>query len=174
MNLAKLAAGAGRLNPDAFDELREKFNFLHEWAVVHLDEDALREAVRNLDARNYAPPVAEEDRPFRPSRAAESSAAETVAMVDAVRDQALALGWAEEDLYPTPCAAWAHPWIARQLACLLRPGDRIGEVAGRFIEIVRASGARQRFYNPAAAQPWVTQLRGGPAPAPGPCARRGA
>ncbi len=52
MNLAKLAAQAGRLGEEEFEELRGKFNAVHEWAMAHFGEDALREAVRNSDARN--------------------------------------------------------------------------------------------------------------------------
>jgi hypothetical protein len=159
MNLARLAAGAGRLNPTEFEELREKFNAMHEWAVVHLDEDALREAVRNLDARNYAPPVAEEDRPFRPSRAAEGSAAEAVAMVDAIRDQALALGWTEESLYGTGISTRALFGKACGLAGLLKATDRIGEVTRQSIEIILSNGVRQRFYNPDVDQPWIRRVR---------------
>jgi hypothetical protein len=155
MNLAKLAAGAGRLNLDAFDELRDKFNAVHEWAAAHFGEDTLREAVRNLDTRGYAPPVAEPDKPVRPERAAETSASDAVAMVDAIRDRALALGWTE-DLLGAAAGSTREPLSRRcTLGHLLRPGDQIGEIAPQFIEIVRASGVRQRFYNPDALQPWI-------------------
>lgn len=155
MNLAKLAAGAGRLNPDAFDELREKFNAVHEWAVAHFGEDTLREAVRNLDARNYAPPVAEPDKPVRPERANDCVAPEAAAMVDAIRDRALALGWTD-DLLGVAAGSTREPLSRRcTLGHLLRPGDQIGEITPQFIEIVVASGVRQRFYNPDALQPWI-------------------
>jgi hypothetical protein len=155
MNLAKLAAGAGRLSQDAFDDLREKFNAVHEWAVARFGEDSLREAVRNLDTRSYAPPVAESDQPVHPVRVAENSAAEAVAMVDAIRDRALALGWTEQSLYGTGGTTRALCAKACGLANLLRANDRIGEVTSQSIEILRASGARQRFYNLLADQPWV-------------------
>jgi len=158
MNLAKLAAGAGRLSPEAFDELREKFNAVHEWAVAHFGEDSLREAVRNLDARGYAPPVAEPDKPVRPARAADCVAPEAAAMVDAIRDRALALGWTE-DLLGDATGSAREPLSRRcALAHLLRPGDQIGEITPQFIEIVTASGVRQRFYNPDVDQPWVQRV----------------
>lgn len=158
MNLAKLAAGAGRLSSEAFDELREKFNAVHEWAVAHFGEDSLREAVRSLDTRNYTRPVAEPDKPVRPARAADLIAAEAAAMVDAIRDRALALGWTE-DLLGAATGSARDPLSRRcALAHLLRPGDQIGEITPRFIEIVTASGVRQRFYNPDVEQPWIRRV----------------
>jgi hypothetical protein len=157
MNLAKLAAGAGRLSPESFDELREKFNAVHEWAVAHFGEDTLREAVRNLDARNYAPPVVEPDKPVRP--AIEHPASDAVAMVDAIRDQALSLCWTEQSLYGTSGATRALFGIACGLANLLKTTDRIGEVTRQSIEIILANGVRQRFYNPDVEQPWIRRVR---------------
>ena len=155
MNLAKHAAAAGQISPDAFEELRQKFNAVHEWAIEHFGEAALQNAIRNLDARIYAPPVAEDDRSVRAVRAAETFAAEAVAVVDQIRDQALALGWTE-DLLGAAAGSTREPLSRRcTLGHLLRPGDQIGEIAPQFIEIVRASGVRQRFYNPDALQPWI-------------------
>ncbi|GIU75789.1 MAG: hypothetical protein KatS3mg004_2876 [Bryobacteraceae bacterium] len=158
MNLAKLAAGAGRLSREAFNELREKFNAVHEWAVAHFGEEALRDAVRHLDTRSYAPPVAEPDKPVRPARVAENSAAEAVAMVDAIRDRALALGWTQDSLYGTRGSMRALFGKARGLANLLRATDRIGEVTRQSIEIILPNGVRQRFYNPDVEHPWIRTL----------------
>lgn len=159
MNLAKLAAQAGRLGEEEFEELRGKFNAVHEWAMAHFGEDALREAVRNFDARNYAPPVAEPGRPVRVARAAESSTAEIVAMVDAIRDQARSLGWTHESLYGAGGPARALFGKACGLAGLLRATDRIGEVTRQSIEIILSSGVRQRFYNPDVEQPWIRRQK---------------
>jgi hypothetical protein len=159
MNLAKLAAGAGRITPDAFEELRQKFNAVHEWAVAHFGEDSLRQAIRNLDARIYAPPVAEDDRPVRAMRSAETFAAEAVAMVDAIRDQALALGWTMESLYGTGNSTRALFGKACGLAGLLKPAHRIGEVTRQSIEIILPNGVRQRFYNPEVEQPWIRRVK---------------
>ena len=158
MHLVKLAAGAGRLSQDAFDELREKFNAVHEWAVAQFGEEALREAVRNLDTRSYAPPVAEPDKQVRPARAAGNIAAEAVALVDAIRDRALALGWTEDLLGAATGSAYEPLSRRCVLAHLLRPSDQIGEITPQFIEIVTASGVRQRFYNPDVEQPWIRTL----------------
>jgi hypothetical protein len=158
MNLAKLAASAGQISADAFEELRQKFNAVHEWAVAHFGEDLLREAARNFDTREYAPPIAEEDRPVRAVRAAETFAAEAVAMVDAIRDQALALGWTRESLYGTGSSTHALFGRTCALAGLLKAAYRIGEVTRQSIEIILPSGARQRFYNPDVEQPWIRRV----------------
>jgi hypothetical protein len=159
MNLAKLAAGAGRLRPEAFDELREKFNAVHEWAVAHFGEDSLRESVRNLDTRNYEPPVAESDKPVHPARAAEHITSDAVAMVDAIRDRALSLGWTEQSLYGIGASTRALFGKACGLANLLKATDQIGEVTRQSIEIILANGVRQRFYNPDVEQPWIRRVR---------------
>jgi hypothetical protein len=159
MNLAKLAAGAGRLSLDAFDELREKFNAVHNWAIAHFGEDTLREAVRNLDTRSYMPPVAEPDKPIRPARHAETTASKAVAMVDAIRDRALSMGWTEESLYGPAGATRALLGKVCALANLLKATDRIGEVTRQSIEIILANGVRQRFYNPDVEQPWIRRVR---------------
>jgi hypothetical protein len=65
---------------------------------------------------------------------------------DDVRDRALELGWTDEHL--------------ATLASLLHPGDRIGDVSASSIEIVRKSGAVQRFYSPDAPQVWRRKLEG--------------
>jgi hypothetical protein len=159
MNLANLAAGAGRLSSGAFDELREKFNAVHEWAITYFGEDTLREAVRSLDTRGYAPPVAEPDKPVRPARAAGHIASDAVAMVDAIRDQALSLGWTEQSLYGTGGTTRALFGKACGLANLLKATDQIGEVTRQSIEIILPNGVRQRFYNPDVEQPWIRRVR---------------
>ena len=100
MNLAKMANDAGKLGRDEFDELRRRFNAVHKWAFEHFGELALAEAVRNLDAREYRPPameLAENSRTKR--RAAVCPTTDVVAMVDAIAEKALALGWVRERLY---------------------------------------------------------------------------
>jgi hypothetical protein len=76
----------------------------------------------------------------------EAATPEAVAMVDAIRDQALALGWSEAGLYQNrgvlrfPCG---HDY---GLVCFLHSGARVGEVAEQWIEIINLSDARLRFY----------------------------
>src|SRR5581483_4846942 len=46
MVLAKKAATAGQLDAAAFEDLRVRFNAVHEWAVKHLGEGQLLAAAR--------------------------------------------------------------------------------------------------------------------------------
>jgi len=159
MNLAKLAANAGQLEQEEFNELRLKFNAVHEWAVEHFGEAALLDAVRNLDARDYAPPVPEPDTPRRVAPPPDAARPDDVAMVDAIRDRALALGWTHDSLYATGGSTRFTFGRERGLVCYLRPDDRIGEVTTHSIEIILANDVRQRCYNPNVDQPWIRRVK---------------
>jgi hypothetical protein len=80
-------------------------------------------------------------------------------MVDAIRDQALALGWTVESLYGTGNATRALFGKACGLAGLLNPTHRIGEVTRQSIEIILPNGVRQRYYNPDVEQPWIRRVK---------------
>ena len=155
MHMAKLAALAGQLAQEPFDGLRDSFNRIHEWAMVHFGETMLGEAVHTLDARDYGPPVVEAwDRHETPPAAGKAVAhPEALAMVDAIQEQAIGLGWKQERLYAT--GGPLSP--LRGLASYLNPGDRIGAVTREAIEIILPSGVRQHFYNPDVEQPWITR-----------------
>lgn len=161
MNLARLAAEAGRLLREDFDELRVKFNAVHEWAVEHFGEDTLRDAIGHLDARVYSPPVAEADRTVRPKPVDDAGLAEATAKVDVIRDRAVELGWTARSLYGAPISPSRSRRRDRGLAGCLRPGNQIGEVSRESIEIILSSGICQRFYNPDVEQPWVRSSRTG-------------
>jgi hypothetical protein len=149
MNMVRLAALAGQVSQDSFDELRANFNRIHEWAMVHCGEAALKAAVAGLDARDYKPPIAEpwDRHSAQPAPGTATTHPDVLAMVDAIREQAIALGWQHERLYAT------GPLCG--LASYLKPDDRIGQVTREAIEIIARSGARQRFYNPDVEQPWI-------------------
>ena len=51
MVVAKKAATAGHLPPAAFEELRVRFNAVHEWAVEHFGEDATAGGGANRSCR---------------------------------------------------------------------------------------------------------------------------
>ena len=104
MVMAKRAATAGQIDTVSFEALRVRFNAVHDWAVENLGEDQLLAAVRTLRAADYVPPAPEDDGPrvpVPPGRKSGSDriAPEVTAMVDAIREQALALGWQYERLY---------------------------------------------------------------------------
>jgi hypothetical protein len=165
MNLARSAHQAGQIDGDAYDQLRSKFNTVHEWALEHFGERRLADAVRSLDARDYQPPVAEPDMPPRSqskrNAGADDGSAESMAMVDAICERALALGWKRERLYGTGRGRLFSQ--DRGLVSLLRHGDRIGEVTLQSIEIIGPppTEVHQRFYNPDVDQPWIRRTRPG-------------
>lgn len=159
MVIAKKAATAGHLSPDAFEALRVRFNAVHEWAVERFGESCLLDAIRELDARGYAPPVAEPDAPPRSPHCVESPLQEALALVDEIRDRAFALGWTHESLYTHARSHRTAIGMNRGLVCFLRAADKIGEVTSQFIEIILPNNLRQRFYNPNVDQPWIRRVR---------------
>ena len=162
MVLAKKAASAGQIDSAAFEELRLRFNRVHDWAVGHFGEDPLLEAVRIVRIADYTPPIPEDDRPPSPMPPSRKSGVDHVSrdaivLVDAISEQAFALGWKRERLYGTGKGAFDPQ---RGLVCLLKPGDRIGEVTRQSIEIILPppSEVRHRFYNPDVDQPWLKKI----------------
>ena len=84
-----------------------------------------------------------------------------VAKVDAIRDQALALGWNEAQLYQTR-GRFRFPFGSDYgLVCFIGYDKRVGEVTKQHIEIVVGSPPREsrlRFYNPDVDQPWLSRV----------------
>ena len=163
MVLARKAATAGQLGAAAFEDLRLRFNAVHEWAVEHFGEDQLLQAVRSLRAADYKPPIAEDDRPILPPPVQRKSAVDhispdAVALVDGIAESALAIGWKHERLYGKGSGIFDP---RRGLVCYLKPGDRTGEVTMHSIELIHPlpSEVRHRFYNPDVEQPWERRNR---------------
>jgi hypothetical protein len=164
MLLAKTATGAGQISLEAFDDLRQRFNAIHSWAIERFGEPALLAAVRSLDVRQYSPPVPEPEQPrhaLAPACADRNSvavSADSVAVVDEIRERAIALGWTHESLYRVD-GSMRFP-LGREygLVSYLKAGDRIGEVTTHSIEIILPNNVRQRFYNPNIEQPWIKRV----------------
>lgn len=173
MSLAQLAAKAGKLDGAVFDALRDRFNAVHEWAMTQFGERQLLDAMRSLDTRAYAPPVAEPDLPHQKAkaipRAEEAVSAEATALVDAIRERAVSLGWKRERLYAT---GRRRIGSTCGLVCFMRPGVLIGEVTRQSIEIIGSPPGeiRQRFYSPDVEQPWIARLHESPRSASAPAA----
>ncbi len=172
MERAKKLHVAGRIDQVAFEELRDRFNGVHAWAVEHLGQEALQRAIRETDTKRYSPPAATAPPPpsspapeptasqptpsrrehlfpadgdFPCKRAVDDTA---VARVHAIRDAAIAAGWSLAALYQNRGDRrfpYGPDW---GLVTCLDPGDTIGEVTPRSIEIVNAAGRSSRFYNP--------------------------
>ncbi len=156
MVVAKKAATAGHLHVAAFEDLRVRFNAVHEWAVQHFGESQLVVAVREFRSGDYRPPVAEDETIHTPApRAYKSAAADisplAMALVDSISEHALSLGWKRERLY--------RVGPERGLVSFLKPGDQIGKVTAQSIEIIHPppSGVRHRFYNPDVEQLWIAK-----------------
>lgn len=89
-----------------------------------LRRSALNAAVRSLDAADFRPPVAEpwDRRGKRPAEENPPAHTEALAMVDAIQEPAIGLGWKHERLY-----AMGKPSSQnRGLVSYLNPGDHIG------------------------------------------------
>lgn len=86
---------------------------------------------------------------------------EAVAKVDAIRDQAVALGWSESRLYQNR-GRLRFPFDGDYgLVCFVGEDKRIGEVTEQHIEIVVGSPPREsrlRFYNPDVDRPWLSRV----------------
>jgi len=176
MALAQKRYERGRLPSRQYEDLRRRFNVVHFWAVERFGEQALLEAVRSLDPSHYSPPMVKE--PGEPSpppphvyppdgdwHFTESVSPEAVTKVDGVREQALAAGWSETQLYQNrgrysfPCGQ------DYGLVCFLHGDDRVGEITCQSIEIINARGTRLRFYNHDVDQPWLRHVRSSDDPA---------
>ncbi len=162
MVIAKKAAAAGQIDAAAFEELRVRFNAVHQWAVGHFGDQSLLDAVSALRA-DYRPPVPEDDGPRvstpQPRKSTSDHVSpEAVALVDAIAEKALAVGWRRERLYHRGKGLFDPN---RGLVCYLKPGDRIGEVEEQSIEIIHPlpSEVHHRFYNPDVEQPWIRRVR---------------
>lgn len=184
MALAKKALEAGRLDPAAFEELRRRFNDIHAWAVQRFRENELLAAVRSIDPKTYPPPAIDPAAQSRPActapvspvvcppapaveqhlypkdgewRFTEKVPQSAIEKVDAIRDQALSLGWSETRLYQNrgrfrfPCGE------DYGLVCFVDAKERIGDVTRRYIEIIGPPPRenRLRFHNPDVDQPWL-------------------
>jgi len=176
MVVAQKRYQAGRLPARQYEELRTRFNAVHAWAVERFGEPVLLEALRSLNPRDYQPPVVKDVGEADPSDVAESVqpshlypahggwrfteavSPEAVAKADAVREQALAAGWSEVQLYQNrgrysfPCGQ------DYGLVCFLHGDDQVGEITRQSIEIINARGTRLRFYNLSIDQPWLRHV----------------
>lgn len=165
MTIAKMAHLAGHLSEEDYEALRGRFNRVQDWAIGAFREAALVEASRTLDARRYAPPepvmfVSRE----RFERPLEIARAQAQVKVEAIMDEAVALGWNADVLVGMGSgrdagdAGFATRRPVAVLGEYLRAGAEIGQIARESIEILLASGVRQHFYNPDVEQPWIRRV----------------
>ena len=167
MHAVKAAADSGRVPAEAFDELRQRFNEMQRVAVAMFGEPALVDAVRTISAESYRPPLPDEcesPKPSAPIVPRSNPEAERLArareLVDAIRDQALAMGWTMESLYFSDGYERRPIGPRYGLVCYIHVQDRIGEVTRQSIELIGPPPleTRSRFYNPDVEQPWVKRI----------------
>jgi hypothetical protein len=172
MELARSRYATGRLEASQFEVLRARFNPVHAWALARFGEPALRRAIASVEVARYAPPAVQEALQLPAPRPAEHLypsagdwrfthpvAREAVTKVDAVRDQALALGWSEASLYQNRGHLRFPVGGDYGLVCFLHGGRELGQVTRDHIEIIAPSGSRLRYRNPALDQPWIGHTR---------------
>jgi len=164
MAVAQQFRRSGRLSVEQYQLWRTRFNGVHAWALARFGEGVLVAAVEALDPKAYQPPRVQDWEPMpqseqAPARAhlfpadgdwpfTEPVSPEAVAMVDAIRDHALALGWSEAALYQNRGRLRFPVGGDYGLVCFLPAGSGIGEVVEHSIVIVMPSGSRLRFYRP--------------------------
>ncbi len=176
MEGARDAVRTGRLAARQFQGLRERFNSLHTWALDRFGEPALYRAVAALDPTWYQPPrvhgfatvpppathLYPEAWPYPFVQLVTEGA---LATVDAVREQALALGWTEAGLYQNRGRLRFAGSDDYGVVCYVRPTDQVTGVTAQWIELTNARGSRGRVYNKAVSQPGARPLlRGSAAP----------
>jgi len=171
MAVAQQFRRSGRLSVEQYQLWRTRFNGVHAWALARFGEGVLVAAVEALDPKAYRPPRVEDWEPrLRTELAAmpphlfpaegdwpfaESVSPEAVGQVDAIRDQALALGWSEAGLYQNRGHLRFPNGDTYGLVCFLHGDRTIGEVTAQCIEIVSPRGSRMRHYNRDVQQPWL-------------------
>lgn len=164
MDGAARATDAGKMSTATYDELLGKFDPIHKLAVQVFGIHQLHRAVENLDIQNYRGPsrqtlMALVNSVFKYPREGSWKFTQPIspkikALVDAISENARALGWTEASLYQNrgnikfPCGKdWG-------LICFVRDGDRITSVTASAIEIVGStansisSSNPLKFYNP--------------------------
>ena len=64
MGLVKVKFERGKLSQPSYAAIRDRFNRIHQWAVIHFGAPTLNEAVQNFDPKRYTPPKAHPDHCF--------------------------------------------------------------------------------------------------------------
>jgi len=174
---ATRACAAGKLDGDTYSELLDRLSRIHNMAHAQYDAEDLKAARRQFtlskwqrhcerlaqgstpaendgDADTGSTPRAHRF-PAYAAGACRPVSKTALALVDAIRDQAIALGWSMSQLYRN-VGIDHRDW---GLVCCLGPNETIGEITGQYIEIVINSQSAPprslRFYNNDVEQPWT-------------------
>ncbi len=171
-NNATRACEAGKLDGSTYSELLDRISRIYNMALAQFGEDAVKSAEQQFTPAKWkrhcerlaqgVKPINDEFDTDMPTGSYRYPADGTgayhpvsktaLAIVDAIRDKAIAAGWTMPQLYRNVGIA-NRDW---GLVCYIGPEDRIGAITRQSIEIVhpRASHAL-RFYNHEVEQPWL-------------------
>lgn len=169
---ATRACEAGKLDGATYSELLERISRIYNMALAQFGEDTVKDAERTFTPakwKRHCECLAQGAKPIENEFDTDTSTGSyrypadgtgayhpvsktALAIVDALRDKAIAHGWTMNQLYRNVGIA-NRDW---GLVCYIGPDDRIGEITRQSIEIThpRASHALH-FYNHAVEQPWL-------------------
>jgi len=166
MGAVRKAFTAGNVPGDVYEPLRRRFNEIQVRAIDLFGEPALLAAVAAIDPEMYRPPLAEVEPPARQEpaprvRAERDRLACARELVNAIRDEALALGWTTDGLYRSENNERRPFGGGYGVVCYIERGWRLGQVTRQSIELIGPPPAepRKRFYNPDVEQPWVRRTQ---------------
>jgi hypothetical protein len=174
-NNATRACEVGKLDASTYSELLNRISRIYNMTLAQFGEDAVKSAEQTFTPTKWkrhceglAKPqelaIAENTHcampmpssayryPENATGAYHPVSKTAIALVDAIREKALALGWTMNQLYRN--TGMAHrDW---GLVCYLGPDDKIGKIDRQSIEIVHPRASQSlRFYNHEVEQPWM-------------------
>jgi hypothetical protein len=167
MQTAQSAHRNKRITDKNWNMLRERFNPIQQHAIELFGQDVLKSVCEGFDQNRYQPPQEfQEERWIYPDNETLKFSADVksnvVAKVDAIRAQAMDLGWTEAQLYQSqgrhrfPCGE------DYGLICFIGGDREIARVTESYIEIIHGIGtSRERvlkFHNSNVLQPWMQNL----------------
>lgn len=180
---------SGRASGADLPGLRSRWSMVDAWAKGQLGSAALDAALLALDVARYVPPRKDASgtrcdaqvatrRPCGDDlgtvegqsgylfpadgewKCSHPVGKDALAKVDAIRDQAISLGWTEAQLYQNRGALVFPCGHEYGLVCYLDGGQRIGEVTLQSIEIIGPPPREtiSHFYNWEVDQPWMKRI----------------
>jgi hypothetical protein len=164
---AQDAHKAGRLSDGQWDNLKTKFRRIHSLGLEQFSEDNLKQAIQAFSPANYPPPLdvpePTNDWLYPVERGcwkySHSVTSQALTMVDAIKQEAMSVGWSEANLYQNRGQYKFPLGQGYGLVCHLDGERTIGTVTENSIEIIshgkNGQQTTMRFYNPDADQPWI-------------------
>jgi len=163
MVLAQKKHQAGKITPNVYREITDRFNSILEIGFSIFSKVTLKDAVRSFNVKTYKLPVHHSPWIFPTTgswNVTHPVSEAAVNMVKTIEERALTAGWTKARLYQNrgrfsfPCGE------DYGLVCFLKNGQTIGEITERYIEIIGPPPNQSvlRFYNPDAEQPWKRKI----------------